>query len=65
MNDSIRVICATGMPEGVLVWAAEKPAYTVVYADASLYRDGRLTPAGRAGVEVAVRQISGTVTVAA
>ncbi|MYR28066.1 MULTISPECIES: hypothetical protein [unclassified Streptomyces] len=56
MNDSIRVICATGMPEGVLVWVDPRAAYTVVYADASLCREGRLTPAGEREIEAALHR---------
>lgn len=52
---SIRVICATGMPMGVLVWVDPRAAYTVVYADASLYRDGRLTAAGAGEIEAALQ----------
>ncbi|WP_435246309.1 hypothetical protein [Streptomyces sp. NRRL F-5630] len=56
MNNSIRVICATGMPEGVLVWVDPRAAYTVVYADASLYRGGHLTEAGVREIGAALHQ---------
>ncbi|MFB6776458.1 hypothetical protein ACFCX0_03295 [Streptomyces sp. NPDC056352] len=51
----VHVIQASDMP-GVLVWADRRPLHTLVYADASLYRSGSLTAAGRERIDAALAE---------
>ncbi|MFE9886899.1 hypothetical protein [Streptomyces scopuliridis] len=61
----VHVIQAPGMP-GVLAWVDRRPLHTLVYADADLYRGGRLTVAGREHVDAALATVGAeTLAVAA
>lgn len=61
----VHVHLATGLPAGVLAWVDRQPAHTMVYADTTLARSGRLTAAGRVAVNDALAAATGQTLAAA
>ena len=61
----VHITTGAPLPGGVLTWVVPEPVHTMVYADASLARDGHLTVTGRAAVDAVLVAATGRTLAAA